>query len=141
VSGTLAGLPDAPFFDARRIALKTGTVRDARGVPHDGWIVAVGPRDADGRPAFLAAVHGSGRAPASLLPVLRSALEDLPPARREGPGAGPAGGHRAPREGGTPMLTRSAEGTLVFGPSAPRARVVPRVSGASEVLRRAERRA
>ncbi|MBL8113618.1 MAG: hypothetical protein JNK60_12080, partial [Acidobacteria bacterium] len=121
VSGTLAGLPDAPFFVERLIALKTGTVRDARGVPHDGWIVAVGPRDADGRPAFLAAVHGSGRAPASLLPVLRRALEDLPPssvARVQVLGLSPSGIARASCEGGTPMLTRSAEGTLAFGPSA-----------------------
>ena len=74
-SGTLAGLPDAPWFAARAIALKTGTVRSVRSEPLHAWIVAVGPRELDGSPSFVAALHGTGRATSALLPELRRRLE------------------------------------------------------------------
>jgi hypothetical protein len=73
--GTLAGLPDAPWFLSRGISLKSGTVRSVRGEPLHAWIVAVGPREADGSPSFVAALHGSGRATSSLLPEIRHRLE------------------------------------------------------------------
>jgi hypothetical protein len=72
--GTLAGAPDAAWFTARGIALKTGTVRDAKSAPEHAWIVAVGPRTAGG-PEFVAAIHATGRATSSLLPDLKRRLE------------------------------------------------------------------
>ena len=72
--GTLASAPEAGWFVEHRIALKTGTVRDVAGEPLHAWIVAVGPRDASGAPAFLAAIHATGRATVSLLPDLKRRL-------------------------------------------------------------------
>lgn len=72
--GTLASAPEAGWFVERGIALKTGTVRGAASEPLHGWIVAVGPRDASGTPAFVAAIHATGRATVSLLPELKRRL-------------------------------------------------------------------
>lgn len=72
--GTLAPAAEAPWFAARGIALKTGTVRGARSEPLHAWIVAVGPRSPAGTPAFVAALHATGRATSSLLPELRRRL-------------------------------------------------------------------
>ncbi|HSB63563.1 MAG TPA: hypothetical protein VLJ18_05320, partial [Thermoanaerobaculia bacterium] len=73
-SGTLAAAPEAGWFADRGIALKTGTVRDLASAPLHAWIVAVGPRDASGAPAFVAALHATGRATSSLLPDLKRRL-------------------------------------------------------------------
>jgi len=73
--GTLAGLPDASWFLARGISLKTGTVRNVRGEPLHAWIAAVGPRELDGSPSFVTALHATGRATSALLPELRHRLE------------------------------------------------------------------
>jgi hypothetical protein len=72
--GTLASAPEAEWFVERKIALKTGTVRSVTGVPLHGWVVAVGPRDGSGAPAFVAALHATGRATVALLPDLKRRL-------------------------------------------------------------------
>ncbi len=73
-NGTLAGAPDAGWFLERGIALKTGTVRDVKSAPLHAWIVAVGPRDASGAPAFVAVLHATSRATGALLPDLKRRL-------------------------------------------------------------------
>lgn len=72
--GTVAAAADAPWFLARGIALKTGTVRDSADTPHDGWIAAVGPRLPTGEPSFVAALHARGLPAVALLPLLRERL-------------------------------------------------------------------
>lgn len=114
-SGTLAGAPDARWFAARGIALKTGTVRDARSEPLHAWIVAVGPRSAAGAPSFLSALHATGRATSSLLPDLKRRLEAAltsleSPAAVQVLGLVPAGTVGVACEPGVPLAVRSPEG-------------------------------
>lgn len=75
-SGTLARLSDSSWFIANRIALKSGTIRNAKLDPEHGWLAAVGPRSSDGFPAFVAVIHQRGSSPQMLLPRLRSHLQD-----------------------------------------------------------------
>src|SRR5215472_1675312 len=72
--GTISSAPDSGWFRDRRVAFKTGTVRDTAGRPIDSWVVAVGPRDVSGAPAFVAALHANNRATPSLLPELKRRL-------------------------------------------------------------------
>jgi hypothetical protein len=116
VSGTIAGAPSAEWFAARGIAIKTGTVRDARSEPRDAWIVAVGPRRASGAPAFVAALHATGRATASLLPELKRRLETSltsleTPAEVQILGLVPAGTVGVGCDPGVPLAVRGPEGT------------------------------
>ncbi|MFI5120201.1 MAG: hypothetical protein ACHQM4_07305 [Thermoanaerobaculia bacterium] len=134
--GTLARAPDAGWFAERRIALKTGSVRDLASEPLHAWIVAVGPRDASGAPAFVAALHATGRATATLLPELRrrlvAALSGLERAAEvQILGLVPEAGVGLACDGGAPLLVRArggewrlekpgtalAPGTLVSGAS------------------------
>jgi hypothetical protein len=65
--GTLAGVDGSGWFLSAGIGLKSGTVRDAVGRPEQGWIVAVGPRDLDGRLKWVAAIHQQGASPSLML--------------------------------------------------------------------------
>src|SRR5262249_28107576 len=67
-AGTLAGLDASPWFASRGYALKSGTVRDLRGGPLHGWIVASGA-------GVLAAIHAEGLPATRLLSPLRDALQ------------------------------------------------------------------
>ncbi len=119
-TGTLAAAPSAAWFAARGIALKTGTVRDARSLPLHAWIVAVGPRSAAGPPSFVAALHATGRATSSLLPELRRRLESgltslETPASVQVLGLVPSGTVGVACEPGVPLATRSPEGEWSLG--------------------------
>jgi hypothetical protein len=113
--GTLAGAPGAAWFVERGVALKSGTVRDVRGTPLHAWIVAVGPREADGSPRWLAALHAGGRATSALLPELQrrlarslTGLERV--ARVQVLGLVHRAGVGVACEDGTPMLLRDEAG-------------------------------
>jgi hypothetical protein len=113
--GTLASAPGAEWFVERRIALKTGTVRSVAGLPLHGWIVAVGPRDGSGAPAFVAALHATGRATAALLPDLKrrlaSALTGLERAAEvQVFGLVPEAGVGLACDDGAPLLVRAPAG-------------------------------
>ncbi len=114
--GTLAAAPGAEWFVRRGIALKTGTVRDAGSAPLHAWIVAVGPRDGAGPPAFLAALHATGRSTASLLPELErrlaASLTGLErPAEVQVLGLVPDAGLVLSCGDGAPLLRRSPSGS------------------------------
>jgi hypothetical protein len=115
LDGTLASAPEAEWFVERRIALKTGTVRSVAGAPLHGWIVAVGPRDGSGAPAFVAALHATGRATAALLPDLKrrlgSALTGLERAAEvQVLGLVPEAGVGLACDDGAPLLVRAPAG-------------------------------
>ncbi len=119
-TGTLSGAPSAAWFAARGIALKTGTVRDARSVPLHAWIVAVGPRRENGAPSFVAALHATGRATASLLPELKRRLDTSltsleTPAAVQILGLLPAGTVGVACGPGAPLAVRSPEGEWSLG--------------------------
>ncbi|HVO52769.1 MAG TPA: hypothetical protein VMV60_17370 [Thermoanaerobaculia bacterium] len=119
-TGTLASAPSAAWFAARGIALKTGTVRDARSLPLHAWIVAVGPRTEAGAPSFVAALHATSRATSSLLPELRRRLEAAltsleTPAAVQILGLVPAGTIGVACDPGVPLATRSPEGEWSLG--------------------------
>ncbi|MBK9061828.1 MAG: hypothetical protein IPL89_01290 [Acidobacteria bacterium] len=120
VSGTISGASSAAWFAARGIALKTGTVRDARSEPRDAWVVAVGPRAASGTPAYVAALHATGRATTSLLPELKRRLEAAltslaTPASVQILGLVPAGTVGVACEPGVALAIRSPEGEWSLG--------------------------
>jgi hypothetical protein len=111
-NGTLATAPEAGWFAERGIALKTGTVRDVASEPLHAWIVAVGPRDASGAPAFVAALHATGRATVALLPDLKrrlvSRLTGLERAAEvQILGLVPEAGVGLACDGGAPLLVRA----------------------------------
>ncbi len=119
-TGTLSAAPSAAWFAVRGIALKTGTVRDARSLPLHAWIVAVGPRNAAGTPSFVSALHATGRATSSLLPELRRRLEAAPtsletPASVQILGLVPSGTVGVACEPGVPLATRGPEGEWSLG--------------------------
>jgi len=119
--GTLAGAPDARWFEQRRISLKTGTVRDVRGLPRDAWIVAAGPRES-GAPSFLAAIHANGIATSSLLGELRKRLAAVLtgleiPADVQILGLVPSGSVEIHCEAETPLFVQSSDGTWRIEPS------------------------
>ena len=114
-SGTLAAAPEAGWFVERGIALKTGTVREVAGEPLHAWIVAVGPREASGAPAFVAALHATGRATSALLPELkRRLLSQLTGLERDAEvqilGLVPEAGVGLACDGDAPLLVRSRGG-------------------------------
>jgi hypothetical protein len=113
--GTLATASEAGWFAGRGIALKTGTVRDIASEPLHAWIVAVGPRDASGAPAFVAALHATGRATSSLLPELKRRLvSHLTGLERAAEvqilGLVPEAGVGLACDGGAPLLVRARGG-------------------------------
>jgi hypothetical protein len=75
-AGTLAGLPDSAWFTARKIALKTGTMRDTSSTPVHGWIAAVGD-------AFIVVTHANGWPATRLLPTVRALIEQQAPPSAE----------------------------------------------------------
>ena len=114
--GTLASAEEAGWFVERRIALKTGTVRDVASEPLHAWIVAVGPRGSSGVPAFVAALHATGRATVLLLPDLKrrllSALTGLErPAEVQVLGLVPEAGVGLSCDDGAPLSVRTAAGS------------------------------
>jgi hypothetical protein len=113
--GTLAAAPEAGWFAARGIALKTGTVRDLASGPVHAWIVAVGPRDASGAPVFVAALHATGRATSALLPDLKRRLvSQLTGLERDAEvqilGLVPEAGVGLACDGGAPLFVRGRGG-------------------------------
>ncbi len=113
--GTLACAAEAGWFAARGIALKTGTVRDAASEPLHAWILAVGPRDGTGAPAFVAALHATGRATGSLLPDLKRRVLDAltgleRPAEVQILALVPGGGVGLACDDSAPLAVRGASG-------------------------------
>lgn len=119
--GTVSASADAGWFLERRIALKTGTVRDAGNTPHDAWIAAVGPRLPSGEPAFIAALHASGLPSFVLLPRLRERLERALPAENAAArvqvlGLAPAASISLGCDPGVPLAVRDAAGAWSLRP-------------------------
>ncbi len=81
--GTLSNVDGRDWFIRKSIKLKTGTVRGFKGRPYHSWIVAVGPDNREGRPSFLAAIHGKGHSAFSLLKELKSRLKTVIPVQSE----------------------------------------------------------
>jgi hypothetical protein len=105
--GTLSKLPDSNWFVRNKIALKSGTLRNARGEPEHGWIIAVGPDsvgpdsvgpdsvgpdsvgpamgrgDEKRRPSFLALIHQQGASPQLLLARMRAHIQSVFQAKSE----------------------------------------------------------
>src|SRR5215472_11233236 len=135
--GTISSAPDSGWFRDRRIALKTGTVRDTAGRPLDAWIVAVGPRDVSGGPAFVAALHANNRATVSLLPELKRRLAStLTGLERSAQvqilGLVPEGSVGIACAGASPMLVRSLWG--VWRLEKPGIRMAPVTLAAGEAF-------
>lgn len=77
-SGTLSHYADSPFYVKNGISMKSGTIRDAEGRPHEGWIVAIGPQVVGSQqPSYIAVIRQTGASPPLLLPMLRSKIENL----------------------------------------------------------------
>ena len=74
VSGTLAKLPESDWFAKRKIALKSGSMKDEKGEPLHSWIVAF-DAEVPAEPRFTAVIHAEGRATPALLTALRERLE------------------------------------------------------------------
>lgn len=59
ITGTVSQFGEADWFRKNAIAIKTGSVRSAYGVPLESWMVAIGP-SVGKRPSFIAVIHGAG---------------------------------------------------------------------------------